>query len=384
VTAEPTPTTIPAVPAFPTDFGSIRNMVDYRFTVLDSYVDVNGLPTFVVTNEPIKAKFRELLGDLANHNLVARIRKVSDKLVISVFPKPSLGRPRSQINAILLMATAVAVGFASYEVIFSQVIFSADPRLEAIMYADMGAISQMVVLAAGILGIIGLHELGHVVAVRHHKMDATLPYFIPGPPPLGTFGALISLRGPPANRDQLFDLGFSGPVTGFIVMILVAAVAIIVSPTITSQQATQLFNAKLLVNSSWPNDPYLLDLLLQSSLRVVPAGEVLVLSKVTWAVYIGSLVTFLNLLPVWQLDGGHIVRATLGNRGHKASAVVAFGILALAGYWLFGVVLLVFMFITRRPFEGLEPLDDISPLSKSRKILFVVSLVMLALTFVIL
>jgi membrane-associated protease RseP (regulator of RpoE activity) len=359
-------------------------MVDYRFTVLDSYVDVNGLPTFVVTNEPIKAKFRELLGDLANHNLVARIRKVSDKLVISVFPKPSLGRPRSQINAILLMATAVAVGFASYEVIFSQVIFSADPRLEAIMYANMGAISQMVVLAAGILGIIGLHELGHVVAVRHHKMDATLPYFIPGPPPLGTFGALISLRGPPANRDQLFDLGFSGPVTGFIVMILVAAVAIIVSPTITSQQATQLFNAKLLVNSSWPNDPYLLDLLLQSSLRVVPAGEVLVLSKVTWAVYIGSLVTFLNLLPVWQLDGGHIVRATLGNRGHKASAVVAFGILALAGYWLFGVVLLVFMFITRRPFEGLEPLDDISPLSKSRKILFVVSLVMLALSFVIL
>jgi membrane-associated protease RseP (regulator of RpoE activity) len=95
-------------------------------------------------------------------------------------------------------------------------------------------------------------------------------------------------------------------------------------------------------------------------------------------------VTFLNLLPVWQLDGGHIVRATLGNRGHKASAIVAFGILALAGYWIFGAFLLVFMFLTRRPFEGLEPLDDISPLSNSRKILFVLSLAMLALSFVIL
>jgi membrane-associated protease RseP (regulator of RpoE activity) len=103
-----------------------------------------------------------------------------------------------------------------------------------------------------------------------------------------------------------------------------------------------------------------------------------------WAAYIGSLVTFLNLLPVWQLDGGHIVRATLGAKGHKATAIIAFGLLAVAGYWAFAILLLVLMFFSRRPLQGLEPLDDISPLSNSRKVLFVLALVMLALTFVIL
>jgi membrane-associated protease RseP (regulator of RpoE activity) len=379
VTTEPIPQSVPAVPSFPIDLGSLRNMIEYRFTLLDSYVDVNGLPTFVVENGPMKAKFRELLGDLANHDLVAKIQRVSDKLVISVFPKPNLGQPRRMINLVLFFVTVITVGIASY-----YGIFNLDPRLAAFMFSDLNATGQMIALAAGILSIIGLHELGHVAAVRHHKMDATLPYFVPGPPPFGTFGAVISLRGPPANRDQLFDLGFSGPVTGFVVMIIVAVIAFFISPTITSQQASQLFGANLLQSGSWPNVPYVLELLAQSGLRTIPPGQTLVWSQVAFAAEIGALVTFLNLLPVWQLDGGHIVRATLGDKGHKATALLAFAILVLAGYWAFAVILVVFMFLSRRPLEGLEPLDDISPLSTSRKLLFALSLVMLALTFVIL
>jgi len=373
------PAFAPAVPAFPIDFGSIRSMLEYRFTVLDAYVDVNGLPTFVVANEPVKDKFRELLRDLANHGLMAKIRRVSDKLVISVFPKPILGKPRRRINLLLFLATIATVSVASY-----LNIFSVDPRLAAVMFSGFSATNQTIALAAGILGIIALHEFGHVLAVRHHKMDATLPYFVPGPPPIGTFGAMISLRGPPTNRDQLFDLGFSGPITGFVVILFVAIVAILTSPIISSQQATQLLGANLLQYNSWPNEPFFLDLLTQAGLRVVPAGQVLVLTQVVFAAEVGALITFLNLLPVWQLDGGHITRATLGPQGHKMTAVVAFGILLLAGYWPFALLLLVFMFISRRPFEGLEPLDDISPLSNSRKVLFALALVILALSFVIL
>lgn len=373
------PANVPAERTFPIDFGSLRNMVEYRFTLLDAYADVNGLPTFAVANEPMKVKFQELLADLANHDLMAKIRRVSDKLVISIFPKPKLGRPRRQINLVLFMATMVSVGIASY-----LSIFTLDPRLASFMFENLSATNQMLALAAGILSIIGLHELGHVAAVRHHKMDATLPYFVPGPPPFGTFGAVISLRGPPANRDQLFDLGFSGPVTGFAVMVLVATVAILISPTITSQTATQLFADKLLQTANWPNIPYFLNLLAQSGLRTIPSGQTLVWSQVVFAAEIGALVTFLNLLPIWQLDGGHIVRATLGAKGHKATAFVAFAVLLLAGYWAFAILLLVFMFLSRRPFQGLEPLDDISPLSSSRKLLFVLALVMLGLTFVIL
>lgn len=81
-------------PMFQIDFGSIRSMLDYRFTVLDAYVDVNGLPTFVVVQEPIKRKFLELLDDLRNHNLSAKVRQVSGKLIISIFPKRQLASPQ--------------------------------------------------------------------------------------------------------------------------------------------------------------------------------------------------------------------------------------------------------------------------------------------------
>jgi membrane-associated protease RseP (regulator of RpoE activity) len=130
--------------------------------------------------------------------------------------------------------------------------------------------------------------------------------------------------------------------------------------------------------------PYFLDLLAQSGLRSIPPGQTLVWSQVVFAAEIGALVTFLNLLPVWQLDGGHVVRATLGDKGHKATALIAFAILVLAGYWAFALLLLAFMFLSRRPLQGLEPLDDVSPLSAYRKVLFALALVMLGLTFVIL
>ena len=381
--SEPAPTspvTAPSYPAFPLDFGSIRSMVEYRFTIMDAYVDVSGLPTFVTAQEPVKEKFRELLFDLANHKLMAKIRKVSDKLVISIFPKPNLGKPRKLINLLLLLATIGTVGLASYALIFD-----VDRRLTVALFANSNLGTQVFILALAILGIVGLHETGHVLAVRHHKMDATLPYFVPAPPPFpfGTFGAVISLRGPPANRDQLFDLGFSGPLAGFLATVGVAVFAFLTAPLITEQEAAKLVALNLLSTSPWPHTPLLLDLLGQLALRAVPAGHVLVLTQVAFAAEVGALITFLNILHVWQLDGGHMSRATFGNQGHKLTALIGFGVLVLAGYWGFALLLAVFMFASRRPLEGVEPLDDVSPLSKSRKALFALALVMLILSLVI-
>jgi membrane-associated protease RseP (regulator of RpoE activity) len=141
--------------------------------------------------------------------------------------------------------------------------------------------------------------------------------------------------------------------------------------------------AGLLSARSWPYSPLFLDLLGEVGWRTVPQGYVMVLTQVAFASEVGALITFLNLLPVWQLDGGHISRAALGNQGHKLIALIGFGILFLAGYYGFAILLLFFMFASRRPLEGVEPLDDVSPLSLSRKILFALSLVMLVLTFVI-
>lgn len=380
MTAHPAPPAEATPPSFQVDFGSLRNMVEYRFTLADAYVDVQGLPTFIVASEPMKDKFRELLGDLVNHNLMAKIRKVQDKLVISIFPKPKLGKPRRVINLLLFLATIVTVGIAS-----SALIFNVDPRLAAALFTGADLNIQVAIIGASILGIVGIHELGHVVAVRHHKMDATLPYFVPAPPPIpiGTFGAVISLRGPPANRDQLFDLGFSGPIAGFIATVLVGIFAILTAPVITEQTASSLVAANLLSTSAWPHTPLFLELLGDLSLRAVPAGHVIVLTQVAFAAEVGALITFLNILPVWQLDGGHISRAAFGNQGHKFTAIVGFGVLLLAGYWGFALLLLIFMFISRRPLEGIEPLDDVSPLSRTRKALFALALGILVLSFVI-
>jgi Zn-dependent protease len=354
-------------------------MLEHRFTILDAYVDVNGLPTFVITREPIKEKFLELLRDLKNHNLSAKVRQVADKLVISVFPKPVLGKPRRFINLALFLATIGTVSLASY-----YFIFAVDPRLITALFSNSNLWLQVTILAISILGIVGVHELGHVVAVRHHTMDATLPYFVPAPPPFpfGTFGAVISLRGPPGNRDQLFDLGFSGPIAGFLATILVALFAYFTSPLISEQQAEVLLKANLLSPSPWPYVPLLLDLLERFSLRTVPVGQVLVFTQIAMAAEVGALITFLNILPVWQLDGGHLARATFGVKGHKLAALAGFGVLMLAGYWGFVLMLAVFMLISRRPLEGVEPLDDVSPLSNSRKILFLFALVMLLFCFV--
>jgi membrane-associated protease RseP (regulator of RpoE activity) len=171
---------------------------------------------------------------------------------------------------------------------------------------------------------------------------------------------------------------------GFLALIVVAIFALASAPAITLDQANALFAAKLLTTVSWPNEPFLLEAIGRTGLGTAPSGYVSVLTGVVFAVQIGALITFLNLLPVWQLDGGHITRATLGSHGHKIAALVAFAVLVAANYWAFAILLLVFMFWSRRPLEGVEPLDDVSPLSNSRKVLFLVGLVMLVLCFVIL
>ncbi len=354
-------------------------MVEYRFNLLDAYVDTYGMATFAAAQEPIKDKFQELLRDLANHNLMARIQKVAGKLVISVFPKPKLTQPRKIINLILFLATVATVSLASYFYIST-----IDPRVSTILFAGSGSGQQMLVFSISILGIVGLHETGHLMAVRHHKMDATLPYFVPAPPPIGTFGAMISLRGAPANRDQLFDLGFSGPVAGFLATLTVGIFMIMTAPIIGAQQLETLMTEKLLVSTAWPNVPLLVELIQQAGLRNPPTGYDMVLPSVFFAVQVGALITFLNLLPIWQLDGGHISRATLGDQGHKLGAFLGFATLIAAGFWPFAILLIAFMFASRSPLHGVIPLDDVSPLSNSRKALFATSLVILALSFVIL
>ena len=371
---------------------TIKSIVASQFQVKDAFLDPYGIPTILVAAEPTREKFKVIVEQLRSQNLLGAIRATGDTLTIKVFQKPQLRQSRRSINLGLFLATVATVTVAGY--LLWTGAFTASQTLQTqynlIVSPGSNPYIEAAMFAVGLLAIIGLHEFGHKAATTYHKLDATFPYFIPGPPPIGTFGALISLKGPPANRDQLFDLGLSGPVVGFVLTILVGVVSMLLGPALTPAKLAQLnswnstCSAQLGVgtcfaDSGFPAQPLILVLL--SNLTGYINPNVIVDGQLFFAAKIGALLTFLNIVPAWQLDGGHISRAVFGPSGHRIATYAGLILLLLSGFWAFALLVLVMMAFSRRGFAGVEPLDDVSPVSNSRKILYILGIAMLVLTF---
>ncbi|WP_136688161.1 site-2 protease family protein [Halorhabdus amylolytica] len=173
---------------------------------------------------------------------------------------------------------------------------------------------------AAVLGVLATHELGHYVASRYYNVDASLPYFIPVPPPIGTMGAIIRMRGRIPSRKALFDIGVAGPLAGLAATVVVTVIGLHLDPIAVSQQATE--TAAQEGGYIRFNDPLLLTLLADLSGQPTSYGGGLAVSPVVFGGWVGMFVTFLNLIPVGQLDGGHILRATLGRRQETVAAAV--------------------------------------------------------------
>jgi membrane-associated protease RseP (regulator of RpoE activity) len=295
----------------------------------------------------------------------------------------------------MFLITIVTLVYAGYFV-WSGALFgitASNPlvdQLNQILSPGASGYVEAATFAIGLLAIIGLHEFGHKAATNYHRMDASFPYFIPGPPPIGTFGALISLKSPPANRDQLFDLGLSGPAVGFLVTIVVALVGMLFGPPMTQAKLDQvaMWNANCtaqlgasacLASISFPAYPLLLVFLSNLATQLNP--NVFFNGQLLFAAQIGALLTFLNVIPAWQLDGGHISRAVFGPRVHRFATLIGLGILLWTKFYAFALLVLVMMSLSGRGLGGVEPLDDVSPISNLRKILYVLGLAMLVLTF---
>ena len=170
-----------------------------------------------------------------------------------------------------------------------------------------------------ILAILGAHEMGHYLACRYYRISATLPYFIPFPPLLfvtGTLGAVIRIRQPFRSKRQLFDVGVAGPFAGF----LVALPALFVGLSLSNVARVP------------PNfvgydlgEPLLYQFASRLIFGPIPDGYSVNLHPMAFAAWLGLLVTMLNLLPFWQLDGGHVSYAVFGRR----SRVVSLGTAAI-------------------------------------------------------
>jgi membrane-associated protease RseP (regulator of RpoE activity) len=240
-----------------------------------------------------------------------------------------------------------------------------------------------------VLGVLSAHELGHYVVGRYHGVDISLPYLIPFIVPFGTMGAIIRMRGQMPDRRALFDVGVAGPLAGLLATVLVTAVALSIPPMRLPPEVVAASGEALVFHN-----PPLLELI-ASVLGEQTAYDdpTLTVHPIIIGGWIGMFFTVLNLLPVGQLDGGHMLRAMLGERQETVAAMVPFALFGLAGYLHYGrglglnesVGLWAFwgLFATFIAYNGpANPVDE-TPIGWRRQVLGLVTFGLGALCFLL-
>jgi membrane-associated protease RseP (regulator of RpoE activity) len=239
-------------------------------------------------------------------------------------------------------------------------------------FRDPRALLLSAVYTLVLLLILGAHEMGHYWTCRKNGLSATLPFFIPAPTLIGTMGAFIRIRTPITAKRTLFDVGAWGPLAGFAVAVPVLGIGLALSKVVPALPRDQslLFGEPLLVK--------LFGALLFG--RVGPGYDVL-LHPVAFAGWVGLLVTSINLFPIGQLDGGHILYALIGSRARFAGRIflalfVVMGVFFWAG-WLLWAVLILILGVKHPPIW-----DESAPLGKTRLILAFLVLFIFVVSFI--
>jgi Zn-dependent protease len=353
--------------------------IERHFDVLDRYFYLDQ-PSYIVKpldpdniQQSVKTGFQLLVEELRPLGYLPRLRRDIDRYIINLVRAPPPTKPNYRRNVILFAITAVTIYLDGY-------LRSNNPLLIQILMPDTSVYMNAFYFTLAILAIFGFHELGHKAVAMLRGVEASMPYFIPAPPGMGgTFGAVITQKEPPTNRDALFDLGLSGPLIGFLVTILVTVVGLKLSFVVPMDEVNAWMATFPEIRFQYIPFPLVFEWI-SNVVRPVPDGMALILHPVGFAAWVGSIVTFINLIPAWQLDGGHISRALLGRYYHRISSIVGIVLMLFSGYFMMAVMVAFFMMRTNDKADG--PLDDISPLSTSRKLLVLVYVAMVILTLV--
>ncbi|MDR4494260.1 MAG: site-2 protease family protein [Nitrospirales bacterium] len=234
-----------------------------------------------------------------------------------------------------------------------------------------GSLINGLPFAGTLLGILVTHELGHYVLSRIHRVPASLPLFIPGPPHfIGTFGAVIRMKSPIMNRRALFDIGVAGPIAGFIAAVFAIIIGLSYSHVVPKEHT---FGLQL-------GEPLLLQFFAWFMFGPIPSTHDIVLHPIAFAAWFGFFVTAINLLPLGQLDGGHVVYAVLGRR-QRSLAIAIIPILLYLGFtgwpgWILWVGLAGMVGIAHPPVS-----DPYTLLGKKRRWVAWAALVIFIVTF---
>jgi len=343
--------------------------------------------------------FDRIAEALQPHKLVPLIRNEDGNQVLLLMPEPEAkGKLNPRLNVILFLLTLISV-------LVTGGLYSTQTDLPTRTWQAIAVlIKNGWPFAVSLLAILGTHEFGHYFAGRKNGVKVTLPYFIPFPLSLfGTMGAFINMRSIPKNRRALFDLAVTGPMSGFVVSIIILFIGLSLSTlnqiplSIPVEGSYQLEGNSLLYlfmkfitfGKLLPEPQNISGLpLLVYWVRYFftglpfPWGATdVMLHPVAWAGWAGLLVTGINLIPAGQLDGGHIFYTLMGKQASDRAFPFIVGLLAVMGFfwngwWLWAALI---FFLGRR---HAEPLDQITELDGKRKILGFIALIVFVLVFI--
>ncbi|MBC7109748.1 MAG: site-2 protease family protein [Archaeoglobi archaeon] len=337
-------------------FWKIEEAVRGCIEIYDRREDRGALHYFGIPRLSKKEAYEILKSELPEEYDFA-IHEIHGSFVISVFS----GKHDLKINVILAILTFLSTTFVG------SLMFNANPMENPFLLLKGLPFSISLML------ILGAHELAHYFASRRNGMRASLPYFIPFPSLIGTMGAVIIHRGMIPNRRALLELGVSGPLAGLIASIIATAVGLNLPFEVPQDSEAVLYLG-------------VPPLFLIISKLVSFQGEVI--HPVAFAGWVGMLVTFLNMIPVGQLDGGHVLRAILPKESFEkisilsSNLILIFGILLMilgrnGSLWLiWGLILILF---SRRGHP--DPVDDEIELDSARKIIGILSFILAFLCF---
>jgi len=251
---------------------------------------------------------------------------------------------------------------------------AADPEFQpaAGLFADARVLGLSLIYTIVLLVILTAHEMGHYLMSRRYGLSATLPFFIPAPSMIGTLGAFIKIRSPITRKLRLFDVGIAGPLAGFVPAVFALFIGLAFSKIVPS-----LPHEEALIFG----EPLLLKIAGLFLLKDAGPGFDVVLHPAAFAGWIGLLVTALNLLPLGQLDGGHIAFSVLRGKTRRFSIIVLV-LLAVMGlvFWV-GWLVWVLMLLTlglRHP----QIWDEATPLGRKRTTLLVCVIAIFILCFI--
>src|SRR5213596_2295109 len=345
---------------------SLRATVARHFSVYGVVVSPMAL-TFQVGVPPggIDPPFDALRLELVPKDYVPTITQEKGETLVHVQRRPRPRFARTQVNLILLFVTILTTMF--FGGAWNWADYSGQPFLSAESIGFGGLFFTLPLLT-----ILGSHEMGHYLVAKRYNVQASLPFFLPSVPPLGTFGAFISMRDPIPNRRALLDIGVSGPLVGFAIAIPVTLAGLALSTASVPVAATGVGEAIR---------PSILFSLLS---LFFPLPSSFALHPLAFAGWVGLFVTAINLLPAGQLDGGHVARALFGKKQFYVSWAAVLTLFALTvfpppgypGWFVFGFLILILG--VRHP----PPLNDLTRLDPTRKLVGIVAVAILIVTFV--